>query len=160
MGKAEPCTTTTQTRCHWSSDLHPALGCGREGTTLCGQPALDQEAAANDAVDVKDIAWELPPCVVCAALVAAGGHGNGQEVRVDEEFAALIFRDGKPVGMTPMWDTRESAEGAAADFREVLEANAAPGHVQLVRQVVITVGPEVVRDPAVIHAAAQTSAPE
>jgi hypothetical protein len=159
MGKPEPCTTTTQTRCHWSSDLHPALGCGREGTTLCGQPALDQEAATNDAVDVKDIAWELPPCVICAALVAAGGHGNGQEVVVDEQTAAQIYLDGEPTG-TPLWSrSRKLAERMIASHQKAQEEK--PGWLWIDTASSAgrdTVGPEIVR--AATHAAAQTSAPE
>lgn len=68
----EPCTTATQTLCHWSRDLKQGCGAGREGTTLCGLDAIDQTAANDAAANIRDIAWDLQPCSGCAAVIAAG----------------------------------------------------------------------------------------
>lgn len=66
---AEPCTTHTRTRRHYSTSLTPDREAsswpGRSGWTLCGWKAIDEPRAARFYGQPVTIA-SLPECRVCA----------------------------------------------------------------------------------------------
>lgn len=65
---AEACTTWSNRKRHYSTamDTKPKQGPGRYGTTLCGEWAMDQDAADGRHYNKPKRVADLPDCKICA----------------------------------------------------------------------------------------------